>query len=907
MTDPNRLPDPTRIIPGNVPPSELDAEGYVLSWAVMMEGNIDRVVATGLREEHFYADANRRIWSSMVRLSVESGRHVDIVSLAADLRSLGRLDQIGGTPYLAQLIDSTPIEAKDGVLEQHCRSIIAAWTARAVIAVCQTTGARLYHPQGATHASLIAEHEAQIWELAHQDRETVYELAGAIAASALSELVEALRNGGQIGVTTGFEDLDKKSGGYQKGHFGVVAGRAGMGKSSMLTSSLIRSTRLPQDGSLPFAAYLHSLEMPKEEVALRLVCIEAVVEYQKMRMNLLTNRDWEKLFHAASTLAKQPLLIGDKPGLTVQEFRSGIRKVKREIEQGRIRAKGIGIAAVDYLQLMSGDKSQSRELEVSSVTRNLKSLAKSEELCVLALSQVNRAPEKKAGDKRPTLADLRECLAGDQWVYDAQTGRRVMIRDLAAGATVASLDADWKIRPATVAAAWSTGEKQIFKLTTGTGRAIRATGTHPMRTLHGWKALSELAVGEKIAVPRRVPEPINPGQRFTDDELSFLGYMISDGTYIRNRSVGYVKGDPAPVDEVRRIAFERFGVIAKNHRCQGPSQQIELTESREGHMGPGKNPVINWFRELGIHDQLGPKKVIPTGVLEMDNRSLAIFLAALWVGDGSVVKKKKSGWVLKFTSTSFALLDQVMWILTRLGIVATHGPAEWNSKSKVPIATIAIHDQLMIRRFAQLAPMIGVKGKKLTRAATEPMTRERPGLDRLPLDVNEMIRADKIRQGHTYKSLGWVLQGKHISRPHLSRVAATLGNQELLNLATSDVLWDLVDSVEPDGIEEAFDVSVPGPGNFVAQNMCVHNSGAIENDADFVWFVYRDKYYNKESNDDAEIIIAKQRGGATGTVMLGFDGPTISFRPLPHAYEEYNPASSGMPGEDYWDGTGDKS
>jgi len=408
LTDPNRLPDPTRITPGNVPPSEIDAEEYVLSWAIAMEGNIDRVVATGLREEHFYLDSSRRVWGSIVRLSVDSGRHVDIISLAADLRALGRLDQIGGTPYLAQLINFLPVEAKDGVLEQHCRSIIAAWTARAVIATCQTTGARLYHPQGTSTAALIAEHEAQIWELAHQDRETIYELAGAIAASALSELAEALRNGGQIGVTTGFEDLDKKSGGYQKGHLGVIAGRAGMGKSSMLTSSLIRSTRLPQDGGLPFAAYLHSLEMPKEEVALRLVCIEAVVEYQKMRMNLLTNRDWEKLFHAADTLGKQPLLIGDKPGLTVQEFRSGLRKVKREIEQGRIRAKGLGIGAVDYLQLMSGDKSQSRELEVSSITRNLKSLAKSEELCVLALSQVNRAPEKKAGDKRPTLADLRE-------------------------------------------------------------------------------------------------------------------------------------------------------------------------------------------------------------------------------------------------------------------------------------------------------------------------------------------------------------------------------------------------------------------------------------------------------------------------------------------------------------------
>ncbi len=409
VTDPNHLPDPARVTLGNIPPCVLDAEGYVLSWAIAMEGNIDRAVATGLRAEHFYAGGNRRIWESIVRLSVESGAHVDITSLAGDLRARERLDQVGGTPYLVQLIDFQPLEAKYGVLEQHCRSIIAAWTARAVIATSQTTVARLYHPQGVSTTALIAEHEAQIWELAHQDRETVYEMAGVIAAGALGDLAEALRNGGQIGITTGFEEVDKKSGGYQKGHLGVIAGRTGMGKSSFLTSSLIRSTRLPKDGSPPDAAYVHSLEMPKEEVALRLVCIEASVEYSKMRMNQLTSRDWEKLFQAADTLSKQPLLIGDKPGLTVQEFRSGIRKVKREIEQGRIRAKGLGIGAVDYLQLMTGDKSsQSRELEVSSITRNLKSLAKSEELCVIAVSAVNRAPEKKVADKRPTLADLRE-------------------------------------------------------------------------------------------------------------------------------------------------------------------------------------------------------------------------------------------------------------------------------------------------------------------------------------------------------------------------------------------------------------------------------------------------------------------------------------------------------------------
>ncbi len=885
MNDPARLGLPAI---GRVPPNELDAEGYVISWAILTEGDIDRVVSTGLLPAHFYSSANRIIWESIVRLSFEAGMHVDLISVAGDLRSLGKLDQVGDTPYLAELAAEFPVEPRPGILEQHCRSIIAAWTARQVQSVAQETIARLYEPQGVPRSVLIDEHEQKIWELAHAERETVYGLAGVIASDALNELADALRNGRALGVTTGFSELDKKTGGYQKGHLGIIAGRAGMGKSSALTSSLIRSTRLPKDGSLPKAAYLHSLEMPKEEVALRLVCIEANVEYHKIRQNLLSSKDWERLFIAADTLGKQPLLIGDKPGLTVHEFRSIVRKIKREIDQGRIPASELGIGAIDYLQLMTGDKSQSRELEVSSTTKGLKNTSKSESVCVIALSQVNRAPEKKVGDKRPTLADLRECLAGDQWVYDARSGARVQIKDLAAGTQVTGLAKDWKLRPGIAKEVWSTGIKPVVKMTTHTGRTLRATDTHPVRTIDGWRMISEVSIGEKIAVPRSVPEPTHPSTRFTYDELAFLGYMISDGTYLRNRSCGYVKQDPAPVNEVRRIALERFGVIAKDHKCPGSSQQIELTVTG---CGPGANPVIQWLKGLGIHDQLGPQKTIPEEVLAMDNAALGRFLAALWVGDGSVVKKKKSGWTLKFTSTSFKLLDQVMWILTRLGIVAVHGPSEFNSKSKVPIASITIHDQVHIRRFAEVAPMIGIKGAKLRKAAATVMKREKPGIDRLPLSVNEMIRTEKQKQCLTYKSMGWVVQGirgKHISRPNLLKVATTLASQELTDLATSDVLWDTVESVVPDGEEEVFDVSVPGLGNFIAQNICVHNSGAIENDADWVWFVYRDQYYNKDSGNEAEIIIAKQRGGATGTVMLAFHGPTISFRPLETGYEEFH-------------------
>lgn len=402
---PNKLSD---VIRGAVPPSDLEAEGYVLSWGLFNDGDIDRAVATGLQPQHFYADANRRIWEAIVELSLRDSKHVDIVSVAGLLRMQGRLDQVGGTPYLAMLCDAMPVEAKTGILEQHCRTILSAWTARQVQSTAWETIARLYEPEGATYASIIEHHETEIWELAHQDRETLYENSGVIAGAALTDLAEALRSGGHIGASTGFPELDRKTGGYQKGQLVVIAARTGLGKSAFLASSVIKTTRLPPDGSPPDAVYLHSLEMPKEEVSLRLVCIEANVEYAKMKLNQLTRGDWDKLFRAADVLVKQPLLIGDRSALTVQELRSIIRKIKREITLGKIFAKGLVLAAVDYLQFMSGDKSQSRELEISSMTRGLKETSKSEGLCVVALSQLNRETEKKTTDHRPRLDNLRE-------------------------------------------------------------------------------------------------------------------------------------------------------------------------------------------------------------------------------------------------------------------------------------------------------------------------------------------------------------------------------------------------------------------------------------------------------------------------------------------------------------------
>ena len=414
MTDANNLPDPTKLVPGRSPPCDLDAEGAVLCAVLMEPGALDRCRAVGLEAIHFLSDSNRRIFESVINID-EGHEAIDIIAVAGDLRLHRRLDQIGGTPYLAQLADAPVVGER---LEQHCRTIIMHWRARQTIAVAQVAVASLYSPNGTPTQTLIESLETQVWELAHSNRESSYEGAGKIAGRALGALADALRDGKSLlGNTTGFTDLDKQTTGWHRGELTILAARPGMGKTACACSMILNMTTPPRDESeLPDAVYFHSCEMPREDIALRMVCSLAGVEFKKLRLNLLTRPEWTKLFDAVIDLAKRAIFIDDKPAVTVAEFRSNIRKIKREIEQGRVKAKKLVLASCDYLQIMKGEQGQGREREIASLTYGLKNTAKTEMVPVLALAQLNRDVEKRTGTKgkRPQLSDLRESGAAEQ-------------------------------------------------------------------------------------------------------------------------------------------------------------------------------------------------------------------------------------------------------------------------------------------------------------------------------------------------------------------------------------------------------------------------------------------------------------------------------------------------------------
>jgi replicative DNA helicase len=643
------------------------------------------------------------------------------------------------------------------------------------------------------------------------------------------------------------------------------------------------------------AALLFTLEMPNKEQFERIACEQASIDAKRIKRRTLTDEDMTALTSAMNYIVKLPIFLDDDSTITPQDLRArAIRQHSRT---------PLGVIVIDSLQLLKPPRTMtrdSRERQVTVIAEDLKALGKELNVPVVALAALNRSLEERP-DRRPKLSDLRECVSGDSVVYDQRTGLRTTVGMLAANhkrPLLCGIGEDFKTRTGKLAEAWPTGLKPVFCLRTKTGREITVSDLHPFRTISDWTELRHLAVGMRIAVPRSLPPPSAP-QNLPLDEARLIGYLISDGTYIANRSAGYVKNDKVMVADVCRIVRKRFGLEATPHKCQGTSQDMSFTV--KGGCGPGGNPLLEWLKELGIHGQRGEVKRIPDAIFRCDNATVAAFLGTLWAGDGTVVERGKNGSMLRFTSTSRALLHDIQHLLLRLGIISGLGRPERNTKSTKDIAALVINESDQIIRFADLITMPGGKNVKLRRAAARARLKGRNArIDRFPLEITDRVRLAARAKQMSWRQLGYRWQGKEMCRADLARCADRLGRVDLAELAQSDVLWDKVVSIEPAGMQEVFDLRVPATGNFVADEIYVHNSGGIEASADIVLFIYRDDYYNKDSSDPgiAELNLAKHRGGETNTVYARWVATLTRFQDLTEeesmALDERNSAPNNV-------------
>ena len=638
---------------------------------------------------------------------------------------------------------------------------------------------------------------------------------------------------------------------------------------------------------------IFSLEMSKEQLALRMLCSQAQINSHKLRTGHLTEDEWGDLAKVVQNMYDAPIFIDDATDTSALTMRAKCRRLMAE-------HNGLGLIIVDYLQLMrSHRKTENRVQEIGEIARGLKSLGRELKVPVIALSQLSRAVESRE-NKRPMLSDLRECVVGSTRLMDADTGDLVPINEIKAGTHVLAMDSRQKIRAFEVARVWSTGVKPVFTIQTRTGRSITATENHPLLTAQGWKRVDELEPGDIIATAMRLPEHgVEIPER--DDLCRLLGYLVGDGTFQKHRAVGFCGSDPAIVTDAIEIVGRQFpGVVWHAKKCYGTYQEGDFTCVQENGYGkPFGNPLREWLREIGVFGQKDNTKLVPSWVWEAGQTGASHFLAGYLSADGCVKYTPGRGWFIHFDTVSRRLAEDVQTLLLKLGVIATVNNGYLSAKATQLIYRISVAGFAgNMKRFADSVKPGGRKGTLLDRMVGDLAEGVTNGsLFGLPPEVSALLY-DKTKhlrqQGRKLEPgarLYWKPQGKRPRRDSCAKFAEILKDEILSVWANSDLLWEEIKSITPAGEEEVFDITVPGCANFLANGIVAHNSGSIEAEADMVCFLYREAYYKmkeayttegaerpeRQMMEETEIIVGKHRNGPTGMVKVGFMAEYAKF------------------------------
>ena len=625
-----------------------------------------------------------------------------------------------------------------------------------------------------------------------------------------------------------------------------------------------------------------SLEMSREQVVQRLLCAEARVDSHRVRTGYLEPKDWPRLTNAAGRLAEAPIFIDDTAGLTVLEARAKARRMKAE--------HGLDLVLIDYIQLMRGRASmENRQQEISEISRALKAMAKELRVPVVGLSQLSRAVETRpTREHRPQLSDLRECVAGETLVVLGD-GRRLPIRELVGTAPeVLAVSPDGKIVTAKSEKIWLVGVRTVFSLRLASGRVIRATDRHRLLAARGWRTVSELSVGDRLGIARRLPEPAFPDS-WTDLRVALLGQLIGDGSYLIHQPLRHTTSSMENSRIVAEAAREEFGCDVKRYAGRGSWHQLLIS----GNGNPWHPDGLNrWFRELGIFGQRSYEKRVPEAVFRLSNRQIALLLRHLWATDGTIAPRANGtgSHSVSYSTNSPGLASDVAALLLRLGIVARISSAKkGNYRPSFFVTVSGATDQ---HCFLEAVGAFGPRVPQAERLGALLSPRTNTNVDTLPAEdferVRELMRARGISTRRMAALRGTAYGGSaHFkfapSRPLLAEYAEILRDEELYARATSDLFWDRIVAIQPEGEEEVFDLTVPGPACWLADGIVSHNSGALEQDADLIIFLYRPERYKETSEippdqqNLAEVIVGKQRNGPTDTVRLTFIPQYASF------------------------------
>ena len=379
-----------------IPPQNLEAEQSILG-GILLDNQALNAVMEVLTQSDFYSDAHRKIFASIIELNNRS-EPADLITLSNIMKDQKRLDQVGGISYLASLVDNVGSAAN---IAYYAKIVKEKSILRSMIGAATEILNNSYDV-GTDVDQILDKAEHVIFEISENKIRPSFSPIREILKDSFQTIEKLYANKELItGVATGFDKLDEITSGLQRSDLIIIAGRPSMGKTAF---ALNIAQYAALETGVPVAIF--SLEMAKEQLVMRMLAAEARVDSQRLRKGFLGETDWPRLTDAAGHLSDAPIYIDDTPAITVIEMKAKSRRLKAE--------NGLGLIVLDYLQLMRGSAYRdSREQEISEISRSLKALAKELSVPVIALSQLNRKVEDRT-NRRPQMADLRESGAIEQ-------------------------------------------------------------------------------------------------------------------------------------------------------------------------------------------------------------------------------------------------------------------------------------------------------------------------------------------------------------------------------------------------------------------------------------------------------------------------------------------------------------
>lgn len=864
----------TRDFPPKVPPHSQEAEQSVLG-ALMLDKRAWDCVADRISIKDFYRSDHRLIFETMTKL-VDQHKPLDVLTISEALKIKDKLSAAGGEAYLYELAKNTPSAAN---ITAYADIVRERAMLRQLIEVGTDITHDAFNPDGRDIKELLDKAEQRVFNIAESRVRGFGPVAISTLLSKVTEKIDMLHHSDTsiTGLSTGFSDLDKLTSGLQPGDLVVVAGRPSMGKTILamnITEHAAIKSNVP--------VLIFSMEMPAEALVMRMLSSLGSIDQHKVRTGQLKDDDWPRIIHAIEMLSETKLFIDDTPALTPGEIRSRARRLARE-------HGCLGLIAIDYLQLMHipGTR-ENRSTEISEISRSLKALAKELSIPIIALSQLNRSLEART-DKRPVMSDLRECVSGDTLVCLAN-GERMPIRELVGqNPEIIAVDNKGKLVSAKSEIIWKVGKRPIYEIKLASGRCIKATNEHQLLTFQDWKCVKDFKVGDCLAIAHFLSEP-EKWEVWSDNKLILLSYIIEDRSYIQHQPLQYTSISQNNFEIVEKIAEQKFENIIKRSSYVN-CYQLVISGNGDRWLPSSLN---KWLWELKIPNQGPYEGYITFEVFSLKNCQVTtLLLKHLWTTDDAIsirgTEKRKE--TMHYTTNSNKPTFNVKTLLLRFSIVAHVIVITVQKKNSCPIFTVTIADAESLKKILQ----------KMDVFCPYPY---RPQTEKIKILLNDITwntNADVLSEvmsaiigiGQKRISDRRVAALKGISyddgffshlkfsplQTSIMEYTVLLEDNRLLQHYRSDLLWDRIVSVESKGVEEVYDLTVPRYSSWLADGLVSHNSGAIEQDADLIAFIYRDEVYYNDSPDKgkAEIIIAKHRNGPIGKVILTFRGQYMRF------------------------------